>query len=520
MDFVSAYLAGEKLSTSEAWFYARKVNVAATQDWADYIQKRGVNNWLEEQLNPERIQEDPQYEKERKAIFPSTFIDPPGNITRDFNFWNTYQPKNKNHPYDVSVYVIQSALHRMWRSKKQLQATMALFWADMLATNIKKSPEGYHDYVALLFNGALGKYRDMLYNITTCQTMSYFLDNNTNTRYALNENMGRELMELHSWGEQKGYSQADVVAVAKLLTGVRGHTQQEFTEARPDLHEFGPMTVAGKTFQNSGSTPDDVYKTVRELTDYLARDRYTGLRIARRLIQFFVGQDDPYESLAQRLATTYVSNDTDIRPVLRELLTSAEFRASGGKTIRRPWTVLCSLMASGNLQLNKASNNLSNTDTMHKPLYKMFVTLKYSTGGVPFDAPATNGYSLDAADWINSVTYAGLSKFNRYTNYVSKWDGGSADSLARWASPIDWASRTGVKIGSTKMMDAAKMVFRYLTGFELTNTEVVNAIASYATAHTEQAALSGAPSGGVVANKDQLNRMVEATLTAPHFLIS
>ena len=115
---------------------------------------------------------------------------------------------------------------------------MAQFWADILATNIEKAPNGYHDYVSLLFNGALGKYKDLLFNMTCSQTMSYFLDNNTNNRYALNENMGRELMELHGWGSEKGYTQDDVVNVALLLTGLAANTETYFAEARPDLHHF------------------------------------------------------------------------------------------------------------------------------------------------------------------------------------------------------------------------------------------------------------------------------------------
>ncbi len=520
MDFVSKYLTETNLTSSESWFYARKINLAATQEWADYIAQRGVDAWLEEQLNPEGITESPSYERERKALFPSTFTAPSGNKTLDKTFWDTYQPSSRrSHPYEVSVYVLESALHRLWASKKQLQANMALFWADVLAATIEKAPDGYHDYIAMLFDGALGKYKDLLYNIATSQTMAIFLDNNTNTQFALNENMGRELMELHSWGPEKGYSQEDVISVSKLLTGLGANVAEKFTEAKPELHYFGELTVAGKTFANSGSTTEDIYKTVRELTDHLASDRFTGLRLARRLIQYFIGQDGDYEALAQRLATTYTSNDTEIRPVLRELLTSQEFKNSGGQTIRRPWAVLCSMLASGKLEL-KGYHDVSNPDTITAPLYKMFLTLKYDTGGMPFDAPATNGYPLDAEEWINSVCYAGLSSFNRYANYVSKWDGDSVDSLANWANPITWSSCTGIEIGKTSLTDAAKAIFQYLSGYEANSQAVVDAIALYATARDEQTVLSASPSDGTVESEEQVQRMVEAAMTAPHMLIS
>ncbi|MEX3611044.1 DUF1800 family protein [Rothia sp. LK2588] len=519
MEFVSTYLSGQPLITSKAWFYARKVNVAATADWARYIEKVGVNTWLDQQLNPEYLAEPSAYETERKALFPSMFIDAPGNKTRDRHFWDTFQPGAKNHPYDVSVYVLEAALHRLWRSNKQLQGTMALFWADMLAATIEKAPDGYHDYVCLLFEGALGKYKDLLWCITTSQTMALFLDNNTNTRFALNENMGRELMELHGWGPEKGYTEQDVVNVSKLLTGLRGNTNEEFAEARPDLHYFGPLTVAGRTFRNGGSTPTAMYRTARELTDYIAGDRLTGLRIARRLIQYFVGRDQSYEELAQKLATVYVNNDTDVRPMLKQLLTSPEFLASGGKTVRRPWTVLCSIMAAGNVKM-RGWHNLSDTSTIAAPLYRMYLTLKYNTGGVPFDAPATNGYSLDAHDWINSVSYAAPSQFNRYANYVDTWDGNAADSFSRWAEPIVWSKRVGITLGSTSIVDAAGKIFRYLTGYEPNNAEIINAIAAYATVRDEATVMTARPAQGAVRNEEQVRRMVDATLTCPHFLIS
>lgn len=519
MDFVSPYLSGTTLTSSTGWFYARKLSTAPTKELAQQIEKMGASQWIEKQLNPDSITENSQYEAERRALFPSTFTKVGGGKTRDKNFWDTYQPGSKNHPYDVSVYVLQSALHRLWGSNKHLQGTMAQFWADILAVTIEKAPNGYHDYVALLFEGSLGKYKDLLYEITCSQSMSLFLDNNTNNRYALNENMGRELLELHSWVTEKGYTQQDVINVAKLLTGLGSNTNHEYTEARPDLHFFGPFTVAGKTFTNGGSTAADMYRTVRQLTDYLATDRYTGLRIARRLIQFFVGQDQNYEELAQSLATTYVSNDTDIRPVLRQLFASAEFKNSGGKTIRRPWAVLCSLMASGKLEM-KGTHNLSNTGTIDSVLYKMFMTLKYNCG-LPFDAPATNGYSLDANVWINSTNYGMLTKFGRYTDYISTWDGNDPSSMARWANKIVWSNKIGITLGKTKAQDAAKKTFEYLTGYAANNTQLVNAIAVYAVTRNEVQAGQMANAGNeVIMNEGEVYRLVEAVLTAPHLLVA
>lgn len=520
MDFVSPYLTGTTLTSSTGWFYARKLSTAPHLALAQYIEKMGPENWIETQLYPETLKENNRYESERKALFPSVFVKPGDGKTRDKSFWDTYQPGEKNHPYDVSVYVTQAALHRLWRSSKHLQGTMALFWADMLAATFEKAPKGYHDYVGILFDGAFSKYKDLLYEMTCSQTMAYFLDNNTNNRYALNENMGRELMELHGWGPEKGYTQDDVINVAKLLTGLGTNAEYEYTEARPDLHFFGPLKVMDRTFTNGGSTAKDMYNTVRELTDFIAGDRLTGLRIARRLIKYFVGQDQDYESLVQSLATTYVASDTDMRPVLRQLFKSPEFLNSGGKTIRRPWSVLGSLMISGDLQL-KGTHNLSWTKTIDSVLYKMYSTLKYSCG-MPFDALATNGYALEAESWINSTSYGVLTQFSRFTNYISQYDG--ADdyaSMARWANAIVWSQRIGISLGQTTAQTAAARTFEFLTGYTANNKELVNAIAVYAvTRNSIQATETHQAGSEVIQNEDEVNRLVEAVLTTPHLLLA
>lgn len=516
--FTSPFLDALPLTTTTGWVAARKLSPAPTAALAADIDRVGLTAWVDTQLNPAAITENPDYEAERRALFPSMFNPRDAKRTRDRIFWDNYQ-KTSAKNYDITIYTIEAAMHRSWASNKHLQNTMALFWADTFAVSIEKSPVGYHDYMADLYDLSLTSYKELLWAMVNSRTIHHFLDNHTSNRYALNENMGRELMELYSWGSAKGYTQADVLAVAKLLTGFQGDINTYRDTATPHLHQFGAQTVMGRTFRNGGNTAAHMYTTLRELTDYLAADRLTGLRIARRLITHFIGDILDTEALAQRLADVYTSNDTRIGPVLRELILSPEFMASAGHTIQRPWTILFSLMATAGLRL-KGNVSFATAHSCYHPLYRMWWLLFDSAGGVPFSAPATDGYPLGADDWINSANYAAINKFSRFTQYIDKWDGNDPAKFTLWSHPVNWSKALNIPLG-TKLSDAARTLFTVISGYEPT-PEIIEALALYAVHRTPERVARGKLAD--VANhrvaEEQLHRMIQAALTAPHFLIS
>lgn len=515
----SPFLQGTTLKTTDGWIAARKLCTAPTQQIADDIESKGLANWLDAQLAPESIQESSQYESERAALFPSVFTAREAGRTRDRVYVENYQ-KTTSSPYDIATYVIEAALHRMWGSRKQLQNVMALFWADLIASNIDKAPDGYHDYIPTLYDGALGRYKDLLWDLVNTQTISMFLDNHTNTRYALNENLGREIMELYSWGTEKGYTHEDVIAAATLMTGFRGDITTYGSGADPMYHAFGPVTLAGKTFANGGSTAQDMYATLRELTDYLAGDRLTGLRISRKLIQYFIGDELNTEALAQRLTDIYVQNDTDIRPVVRALVLAPEFMQSAGHTARRPWSIFCSLMASGQLTL-KGKVSFSTTTSLHNALYKMWRMLFESGGGVPFNSPATDGYPLAPRAWMSSAHYSGINKFSRFVNYIDTWDGSDPSKFTLWSQPIIWSQALGITPDTTSLNEAAKILFTKLSGYE-PDEALIEALVLYASNRTPEAVLeqsAGATLSQAV-TEEQIKRMIEASLTSPLLMLA
>lgn len=512
------FLDHQKLTTTTGWIAARKLSPAPTAALAASIDAQGLPAWVDAQLSPHTLPENPHYNQERQALFPSMFNPRDARRTRDRIFWDKYQ-KVKAKNYDITIYTIEAAMHRAWASTKHLQNTMALFWADTFAVSIEKSPVSYHDYIGDLHDHALGSYKDLLWAMVNNRAVIHFLDNHTSTRYALNENMGREIMELYSWGPEKGYTHKDVLAAARLLSGFRGDIDTYGDGAQPHLHQFGPQTIMGRTIKNGGSTAAHMYATLREFTNYLATDRHTALRIARRLITHFIGTTLPTDHLAQALADTYLKNDTRIGPVLRQLILSPEFTASAGHTITRPWTVFFSLMATANLRL-KGTADYSTAHSCYQPLYKMWWNLYDRAGGVPYSAPATNGYPLDPQSWLNSANYAALSTFSRFTHYIDTWDGNDPSRFTRWSQPINWSTALNIPLGSP-LGKAATTLFTTLTGYQ-PDPHITEALALYAAHRTPHAISKGKLSQvahhGVT--EEHLHRMIQATLTTPHLLIS
>src|SRR6187401_730174 len=136
----------------------------------------------------------------------------------------------------------------------------------------------------------------------------------------LNENYARELMELHTLGVDGGYTQQDVIEVAKILTGwTIDRPQQGGGYAfRPQMHESGSKTVMGKKFGEDGE------KEGEKLLDMLATHPSTAKHISFKLAQRFVA-DEPPAALVNRAAKKFLETKGDLREVTRVIVTSPEF---------------------------------------------------------------------------------------------------------------------------------------------------------------------------------------------------
>ena len=145
-----------------------------------------------------------------------------------------------------------------------------------------------------------------------------------NLAHGLNENYGREVMELHTLGVKGGYTQDDVIAVARCFTGwtVRNPERPEFVFA-PFMHDYGEKTVLGHKIPSGGAEQDGV-----AVIDILARHPSTAKFISLQLARHFVA-DNPPQAMVDRMALTFTKTDGDLRAVMETMFRSPEFFSEG-----------------------------------------------------------------------------------------------------------------------------------------------------------------------------------------------
>lgn len=245
--------------------------------------------------------------------------------------------KDGTEPYGLAAQnLARWTLLRRVHSERQVLEAMVDFWsghvlhvhgADEAATTYRVS------YDRVIRRHALGSYAGMLRAAVVHPAMLAYLDGGLSTKTRPNENLGRELLELHTVGKGAGYTERDVLNSTRILTGWSLDPFSTWTyRYRKSAHWTGPVRVLG--FRHANTDPDG-RAVVRAYLTYLARHPATARRIARKLAVRFVS-DNPPRALVDRLAKVYLAHDTRIRPVLRALVASPEFAESVGRKTRTP----------------------------------------------------------------------------------------------------------------------------------------------------------------------------------------
>ncbi len=313
----------------------------------------------------------------------------------------------------------QAKILRAILSERQLEEVMTDFWFNHFNVFLHKNPiETYYlaDYERnAIREHALGKFKDLLLATAEHPAMLDYLDNRTsigpdslaaNRRKmnpkqtgkqadrGLNENYGREVMELHTVSVNGGYTQADVTSLAKILTG--------WTIDHPELggpfvfdqrwHEPGTKKWFGQKIKENGFN-----EGVKALT-WLAAQPQTAHFISYKLAQRFVA-DDPPPELVERMARTYLSSDGDIRQVLRAMVRSPEFwsRANYRNKVKTPLEFVASAFRATATNPTNPGAVVGTLARMGEPLYQM--------------QPPT-GYPMTADHWMNSTALVDRLNFS------------------------------------------------------------------------------------------------------------
>ena len=338
-----------------------------------------------------------------------------------------------NNPQLVVMSELSEAkLLRAIYSERQLEQVMTDFWFNHFNVFIGKGPERlmlttYEQDV--IRPHAMGKFEDLLVAVAKSPAMLFYLDNwqsvGPNSMQAqgiparpygygpygrprrfparpkprkrqnngLNENYGRELLELHTLSVNGGYSQRDVTEVAKVFTGWT--IERPFDGGGfifdPRRHEPGPKFVLGHRIKPNGEGEG------REVLHMLATSPQTAHFISLKLAQRFVS-DDPPPALVDRMAATFVKKKGDIREVLSTLFHSPEFwdESTYRAKVKTPFEFVASAVRATGADVDNALPLARQLNIMGMPLY---------------GAQPPTGYSMKAETWVSSSSLLNRMNF-------------------------------------------------------------------------------------------------------------
>ena len=337
-----------------------------------------------------------------------------------------------NNPQQVVANeLIQGKILRATYSERQLQEVMTDFWLNHFNIFIGKGADQYllTSYERdVIRPRALGKFEDLLRATAQSPAMLFYLDNalsvgpnsdfangisnraykkagkkrNRNAgrgnqakgkRGGLNENYGRELMELHTLGVNGGYTQKDVTEVARVFTGwtLKKPKQGEGFTFEDRMHEPGEKWVLGHRIKPNGE------KEGLEVLHILARHPSTAKFVSSKLAIRFVS-DNPPQALVDRMAETFRKKDGDIREVLKTMLHSPEFWSADEyrSKVKTPFEFVISALRATGADIGDAVPLARQLQSLGMPLYGM--------------QPPT-GYSMKADAWISSAALLGRLNF-------------------------------------------------------------------------------------------------------------
>ena len=357
-------------------------------------------------------------------------------------FFQGMDPKQKeavkalsNPEQVVGDELMQAKLLRAIYSERQLDEVMTDFWFNHFNVFIGKGPDRYlvTSYERdVIRPHALGKFEDLLVATAKSPAMLFYLDNWLSVgpqsdvalgirrnpyprpRYrrfpppppprqakgkgkrnsGLNENYGRELMELHTLGVNGGYTQRDVTEVARVLTGWTIDQPQKgggfkFEEK---MHEPGTKIVLGHKIKQHGE------KEGMEVLHLLAHHPSTARFISTKLAMRFVS-DDPPPALVDEMAQTFLKKDGDIHEVLKTMFKSPAFWSDDvyRAKVKTPLEFVASAVRATGADVSDALPLARQLNTLGMPLYGM--------------QPPT-GYSMKSDAWVNSSALLGRMNFS------------------------------------------------------------------------------------------------------------
>jgi uncharacterized protein (DUF1800 family) len=388
LGFCGTGLAAERVSDRQMLHILNRLAFGPTIRDIEHIKAVGIDRYIAEQLTPESIPE-PTELTERLAALDTLKLDPVQLFTeygplRPQDGVKPSRDEQKARRQRARIILEQAQEARIWRalySPRQLQEVMADFWFNHFNVFAGKGLDhlwvgAYEEQAIRPY--ALGKFRDLLGAVAHHPAMLFYLDNVQNAapgsngpngrEAGLNENYARELMELHTLGIDGGYTQDDVVALARILTGWSLMRPNAMPEKGlgfafyPGRHDQGGKRFLGQDIAANGEAEGD------QALDMLAKSPATARHIASRLAQYFVA-DKPPQALVDRLAARFSETDGDIREVLKALFASREFGDDSGGKYKTPYRFALSATRAAGVTVNNPRPLLGAMARLGQSLY-------------------------------------------------------------------------------------------------------------------------------------------------------
>jgi len=243
---------------------------------------------------------------------------------------NEDDPKGLKGGFPSTAQLSRWWLRMMTRSKHPFQEVLAFFWHDHFATSsdVLSSDRRYwmKTHVNLWRKKGNGNLRDLLVEMARDWAMLQWLNGDTSTKNAPNENFAREFWELFTLGVDNGYTQEDILEAARAFTGYRERYDDEkklrYIEFDPERHDTGDKHFFGRTIP--GQSAGDDYEAVVDIT---LEERPVAEFICGKLFSYFCYEDPP-AALIDEMAAELRARRWELKPVLKMLLTSEAFFSS------------------------------------------------------------------------------------------------------------------------------------------------------------------------------------------------
>jgi uncharacterized protein (DUF1800 family) len=316
-----------------------------------------------------------------------------------------------NAPQQVVAYdLLDSKMLRAIESTRQLAEELDDFWFNHFNVYYEKGDDRFmvpqYEREAIRPH-VLGQFRDLLEATAKSPAMLFFLDNFESVRAdldandkkrkvkrGLNENYGRELMELHTLGVNGGYTQKDVTEVARCFTGwgIQEPRKGGAFFYNDKQHDKGEKIVLGHVIVAGGGMEDG-----EQVLDILARHPSTAHFISKELAQRFVA-DNPPETLVNKMAQTFLASNGSIREVMKTMLNSKEFWSEGAyrAKVKSPFEMVASSARALDANVIDAWALAGQVGTLGEPLYRKL---------------EPTGYSNLNSEWVNSASLLGRMNF-------------------------------------------------------------------------------------------------------------